>query len=288
MDFYSFLNLIKNKLSVILIIMAGFFVLGVGLTLVQPLKYSSSLRLLVVQNASGVADPYATTRANEYLSEILSKVSYSTTFFDQVLNSGLQVNPAYFGQTNKKISKTWSKTIDVRPVGNTGIISVTAYHPQKDQAERIARAVGTVLITQNGNYHGLGDKVTLRLLDDPITSTYPVKPNLLINAGLSIVLGLVFALLLIYLFPDFKFFEHQLIVANEQEAIEAISQVNLYQEPDTEVALDFSLEPEIEADLPVESFDRDEFSYQPIKPVGQTPTEMQRPAAPRIDWHQEF
>ena len=231
MELNTFIYLIKNKLGVIFTFVAIFFVLGIGLTLVQPLKHSSNLRLLVVQDASGSTDPYATTRGNEYLSEVLSKVSYSTSFYNQVLGSGLGVDSNYFGNTNKKIAKTWSKTIEVKPVANTGIISVTAYHPKKDQAEKIARGIGSVLITQNRNYHGLGDKVSLKLLDDPITSKYPVKPNLILNAVLSLVLGLIFSLSFIYLFPEVSLASKKnLIETNWQHEDASFNQLNLHQE----------------------------------------------------------
>lgn len=196
-------ELIKRKRLVIGVFVLAFFVLGVGLTLTQPLKYSSSLRLLVVQDASNVTgDPYALARSNEYLSDVLSKVTYSTSFYGKVVSAGFNIDKAYFGNTTKKISKNWNKTIEVKKITNTGIISVTAYHPKQDQAEKIARGVGYILITQNSNYHGLGDKVSLKLLDEPINSTWPVKPNLLLNAVLSLFLGLVFGLIYIYLVGD--------------------------------------------------------------------------------------
>ncbi len=263
MELNTFIYLIKTKLTTVLIFMGLFFVVGLGLTLVQPLKYSSSLRLLVVQDASGAVDPYTTTRANEYLSEILSKVSYSTSFLNQVLGTGLGVDASYFGNTNKKMAKTWAKTIDVKPVANTGIIAVTAYHPNRDQAERIARAVGNILITQNGNYHGLGDKVAIKLLDEPITSSYPVKPNLLINAGLSLLLGLIFALSFIYLFPEATLFERRALAATDWQAEDSqLNQFNLHQQP--EAAENYRL---VEEALP---FD------------------FVAPTASKPDWHQEF
>lgn len=205
MNLIYFWQSIKSQKTVIGIFIMVFFVLGAGLTLVQPLKYSSSLRLLVVQDASNVAgDPYAMARSNEYLSDVLSKVTYSTSFYNRAVSAGFNIDRAYFGNTNKKISKNWNKTIEVKKINNTGIISITAYHSNREQAEKIARAVGYVLITQNSNYHGLGNKVSLKLLDEPITSTWPVKPNLLLNTVLSLFLGLVFGVAYVYLTAENK------------------------------------------------------------------------------------
>lgn len=205
MSLSYFWQLIIRKKSVIGIFVLAFFIVGVGLTLVQPLKYSSSLRLLVVQDAGAVAgDPYAIARSNEYLSDVLSKVTYSTSFYSRAVNAGFNIDKAYFGQTSKQVAKNWNKTIEVKKINNSGIISVTAYHPDQSQAEKISRAIGYVLITQNQSYHGLGDKISLKLLDEPINSAWPVKPNLPLNAALSLFLGLVFGLVYVYLLGEDK------------------------------------------------------------------------------------
>lgn len=216
MEFNDVLSLIKAKIGVIIIFTAVFFVLGVGLTLAQPLKYSSDLRLLVVQDASGSADPYTAARATEYLSDVLSKVAYSGAFFNQVLGSGLAIETDYFGSTRKQISKNWARSINVRPINNTGIIMVSAYHTDRDQAERIARAIGHVLISRHGDYHGLGTKMVIKLLDDPITSKYPVKPNLAINAVLSVLVGLAGGLLFVYWQAEKKTWKQSATIAVEQ------------------------------------------------------------------------
>lgn len=217
MNLSYFWQLVKSKKAVIGIFVMTFFVLGAGLTLIQPLKYSSSLRLLVVQDASSVAgDPYTLARSNEYLSDVLSKVTYSTSFYGRVMSAGFNIDAPYFGNTTKKISKNWNKTIEVKKINNTGIISVTAYHTKQDQAEKIARGVGYVLITQNSNYHGLGDKISLKLLDEPITSSWPVKPNLLLNVILSLFLGLVFGLAYVYLLGEDNG-EEVIVVSDQSE-----------------------------------------------------------------------
>jgi len=265
MELNSFIYLIKSKISTILVFVAVFFVLGMILTLSQPLKYSSNLRLLVVQNSSGASDSYTTTRTNEYISEILSKVAYSTSFFNQTMASGLNIDVNYFGSNPKKISKTWAKTIDVRPVNNTGIIAVAAYHPNRDQAEKIARSVGNVLITQNSTYHGLGDKISVKLLDEPMTSRYPVKPNLILNAILSLILGLVFTLAFIYLFPDSNLFKKKYLINNNwQENNAQFNHLNLHNQQAEDEA--FHL---VEETLPLEA-------------------DFVQNEAPKIDWHKDF
>ncbi|MFH0840551.1 MAG: Wzz/FepE/Etk N-terminal domain-containing protein [bacterium] len=203
MELNQFLTAVKAKKQAILMIVLIFLVISLVITFAQPIKYSSRLKLLVVQNVSqNSSDPYAMAVSNEYLSNILSKITYSNSFFNRVLNSGFEIKPDYFGKTTKKQEKIWNKTISTNPLNDTGIITITAYHKDRAETERIARAVGYVLMTEHSNYHGLGDNLRIKLLDEPITSKYPVKPNIALNLGLAIFLGLVFGLCYVYLVAE--------------------------------------------------------------------------------------
>ena len=138
-------------------------------------------------------------------SAFLAKVISSNSFYENVLNSGYYVNKNYFGQTIKAQMKIWSKTVSAKAVNGTGIISLDVYHTDRSQAEMIARAVAYTLQAKNGLYHGGGDNVSIKIIDEPITSNYPVKPNIIFNFSLALVLGLIFAGMYIYLFPEEKY-----------------------------------------------------------------------------------
>jgi len=203
MELKQFLSVVRAKKQAILLIVLAFMVLSLIITFSQPIKYSSRLKLLVVQSVSQAStDPYSLAASNEYLSTILSEVTYSNSFFNRVLNSNFEINKDYFGKTTKKQEKIWNKTINAMPVNDTGIITITAYHKDRAETERIARAVGFVLMTEHQNYHGLGDNLRIKLLDEPITSKYPVKPNIALNLGLAIFLGFLFGLCYVYLIAE--------------------------------------------------------------------------------------
>ena len=69
MEANEFFHLLKNKQQTIISLTVLFVLLGLALTAAQPFRYGSKLRLLVFQNGSETGtDPYAMTRANEYLS----------------------------------------------------------------------------------------------------------------------------------------------------------------------------------------------------------------------------
>lgn len=201
MEFNDYLSLIFKRKGTIALFVFIFVILAIILSLIQPFKYGSSSQVLVIQNSSN-PDPYLTSKSTEYLSNILAKVVYSNSFFENVLDSGYYVDKNYFGETIKDQMKIWSKTISAKAVNDSGIISLTVYHTDRSQAELINRAVAYTLQTKHGLYHGGGENVSIKVIDEPITSNYPVQPNLILNFGLALVLGLVFSLAYIYLFPE--------------------------------------------------------------------------------------
>lgn len=195
-------SLIAAKKKLIAITTIIFVVVGMAASLIQPLRYTSSLRLLVVQKGLSNSDSYAMSKSNDYLSQLLAKVSYSNLFMARVLATDSSIDAAYFGTTAKQKAKAWDRAISVKAIKETGIITIEAYQPNREQSEKIARALALTLMTQHANYHGMGDNVMVRLLDEPITSNYPDQPNLLLNFFVSLIAGLAFALAWAYLQPQ--------------------------------------------------------------------------------------
>lgn len=195
---YSLWKIIKQRQSVIWWWLISLLVIAVLVSFLQPLKYSAESQILVVSDYSQTSDPYQISRTNEYLSSLLAQVTYSSSFFEATVKPEYQIDTAYFGDTAKKRMTNWRNTIKVKPINDSGAISVKAYHPDKQQAEKIVRAINYNLITKNNYYHGLGEKVTLKVIDEPLVSNWPAKPNLIINFGLAIMLGLLLGLAQIY------------------------------------------------------------------------------------------
>lgn len=204
MELNTFLRLLKLRRRTIISFAVIFLIISLIFTFTQPLKYGAKTKLLVVQSASG-ADPYTVSKSNEYLGNLFSQVVYSSSFFDLVMNSQLNIDKEYFGNNSNKQMKAWKKVVATKSLGDTGIISINVYHPDPYQARQIALAVNDVLINKNFNYQGLGSLVRVTVIDQPIVSNYPVKPNIALNLFLAIFSGLVVGLFYIYLFPEEKY-----------------------------------------------------------------------------------
>ena len=204
MELKDFINLIGRKKATIIYIVLLFLIISLVITFIQPLKYGSTSKLLVVQKYN-TYDIYATAKSNEYVSNILSNVVSSYSFYNEVKNSGFAINYDYFKGDNRKQMRIWQKTVSAKSISDSGVIEINIYHPDSRQAYEISKAVNEIIKTKNANYHGLGDRIDIVIIDQPIVSSFPVKPNIFINILIGIVLGIIFALGYIYIFPDEKY-----------------------------------------------------------------------------------
>ena len=204
MELKDFLNLISRKKATIIYLVLLFLVVSLIITFSQPLKYGSESKLLVVQKYN-TYDVYATAKSNEYVSNILSSVISSYSFYNEVVASDSAIDRGYFKGDNSKQIRLWEKTASAKAVSDSGVLEISVYHPDSRQAYEISRKINEIIKEKHMNYHGLGDRIDIVIIDEPIVSKFPVKPNIFINIVISIILGLIFSLGYIYVLPDEKY-----------------------------------------------------------------------------------
>jgi len=146
--------------------------------------------LLILQDVGLNVDAYTASRSEERIAENLSTIVYTTTFFNEVINSGFSVDEKFFPLDDAKRRRTWVKTVSPTVARGAGLLTIAAFHPDIRQAEQIARAVAYVLTTKVGDYTS-GSNIQVRLIDDPLNSRWPVKPNIVANSVSGFVLGLL-------------------------------------------------------------------------------------------------
>ncbi|MDD2680874.1 MAG: hypothetical protein PHE20_02085 [Patescibacteria group bacterium] len=207
MDLKEFLFLIKHKRQSILIIVLTALIITLIVSLLFPLRYEAKSRLLITQD-TGQTDAYTVSRSNEYLGNLFTQVASSGSFFDLSLSSPYNIDESYFAGTYAQQIKKWQGTVKTKTIADSGIIEISIYHPVPYQAQQIALAVNDVMINKKNNYQGNGDKVRISVIDQPLISTYPVKPNLIQNAALAFLFGFIFSLFFIYIFPEDRYDIH--------------------------------------------------------------------------------
>lgn len=199
----EFISKIKEKwqmiVSVTFIVTAIFF----SITAFIPPKYTSEVSLMVIQKQPSYdVDAFAAAKSAEYLSDVFSKVIYSETFLNDVLEAPYEIN-TNFSSLPEERKEEWKDMIDIKKINNTGILNVIVYSRYQEEAENIAKAVVWSYEIRGQKYHGGGDRVKIELIDGPITSERPAEPNLLLNTFLGLVVGLVGAMSLAYFVDDF-------------------------------------------------------------------------------------
>jgi len=208
MEVKDFFQILKHRKGAIVSAWLIFIILGAAATFIQPLKYEAKSRLLLVQNVSGV-DPYTVSKSNQYLSSLFSQVVYSNSFFELVTSSNsFDIDKNYFSDNYKKQMSIWKKTISAKS-NDAGIIEISIYHPNPYQAKQIALGVNDILINQGFNYQGGGDSVKIKIIDQPLISDYPVKPNIVFNFIAFSALGILAGLIYLYFSPKKRTAVHQ-------------------------------------------------------------------------------
>lgn len=181
-------------------ITALFLFVSAAITFLQPLRYSATSRLLVVQNYGISTDAYNVSRSNQFLSNLLAQVVYSDSFYDQVMASGYNLSKNIFFSDVNKRKKQWQNSVYTRAIADTGMIVLKTYHQDKRTADLLNQAVAYTLMTKNSQYHGLGDNVKVKIIDNSTLSDWPVKPNVILNLLLGLIAGLAAGLYFVYLF----------------------------------------------------------------------------------------
>lgn len=204
MNFSEFLVILKQKKQTVFSVVFVFLILSAVLILTQPFKYGAETKLLVVQNTQTGTDPYQVNKANEYVGDVLADVVLTNSFFNEIINAGFNINRNYFPEDLSKQLDEWKKTVKTNS-SSRGIIDINVYHKDREQADQIIRAINATLKSKHAQYHGSGDQVSIRVIDQPIVSDFPVKPNIILNLTLGLVFGFLFAFTYIYLFPESRY-----------------------------------------------------------------------------------
>ncbi len=208
MNSLEFLKLLQKRKQTLVSAVIICLAVAMPLVVFQSFKYEASFKLLVSQEFTSGTDAYTISQSNDYLSKLLARVVESQSFYNEVVDSGFQINKDYFrkGADKEEEIERWNKVVEAGSpnIGN-GIIEIQILHPDRQQADQIAQGVNYILQTKNQEYHSLNDSIFLKTIDGPIVSERPVKPNIFVIFPFTIVLALFLAGVYIYYFPEDKY-----------------------------------------------------------------------------------
>lgn len=178
--------------------------LGLVVSAAMPIRYRSTMELLILQRYAFARDAYTASKSIEYLSNVFGEVIYSQSFIDEVLASGYRIDNT-FSTNPEKRKKQWKKTVKAQVNRDTGTMSVSILHRDPNQAQQIAQAILFILNSKGDNYHGEGDRVSIKTLDAPFVASRPAQPNLPTNAAVGALLAILAAFTVLANGKEFEF-----------------------------------------------------------------------------------
>lgn len=189
-------SLRRSWSGIVLCTVAG-LVLALALSFIQPLQYSSTVRLLITQPGATNIDPYTVLKSNERIAQNLALILYGSNILENILVQAQDVDKSYFPGDEYERRRLWAKTIGTSVEPGSGLMLVTAFHARRDQARALVLAASQELIKQAPNFFGYS--VRVQVIDTPLDSRWYARPNFLDNGmiglGLGLLLGLIWALL---------------------------------------------------------------------------------------------
>lgn len=183
----TFWKLLKDHKKIIILSALAVALAAGLLSLTAPFRYSATARILITQRAAFTLDPYTAIRSNQLIAEHLSQVVVTSSFLDKVLDPQFQIKREYFEGGERARRRLWTSTLRAKEEQGKGLIRITAYHPDREEALKIVNAVTFLLSTQGSEY--IGRDIAVRLVDAPLTSRFPVRPNIILNFVVGAFLG---------------------------------------------------------------------------------------------------
>lgn len=179
---------------------------SIGVSVSQTPQYRSTVNLLVIQRQGTSLDAFSASRSAETIASLLSKIVYSTSFYDQLDDAGYGLVDIFTTENSAETKKKWEKAVDARATSN-GSLEIDVYHPNRDGAEAYALAIAHVLVNDGSEYHGGGSSVEIKMVDRPSTTLKPATPLIFQNVLLGFVGGVVVSisiLMVIYFYQQRK------------------------------------------------------------------------------------
>jgi len=172
-----------------LIVGLGVLLLVLIFTVIQPFLYSATTSVLVIQK-SGYVDVFSKHKGEEATANSMANLIGTSAFYEEMIKSGFDIDLSYFPSDEQKKREKWLDSFETEVPQGLSKLTVSVYHPNPNQAMQISQAVIMTLITKQQSYFQDAN-IELKMIDAPLVSKYPVKPDLALNLILGMLLGVV-------------------------------------------------------------------------------------------------
>ncbi len=184
-------HLLRKNLHKIFIWGVVFAILAVVASLFFPRYYSAESQVLLISRGSGSVDPYTQAKAAERIGENLAQVIQTSDFYGKVMESGAAKFDKDRWQTlgERERRREWKKSAQASVVYGTGILKITTYSLGREDTLALADAVTQTLAVRGWEY--VGGDVIIKIVNNPLLSRLPARPNYILNGVVGGVLGVL-------------------------------------------------------------------------------------------------
>lgn len=188
---HSPLKILRRRWKVVLIFGLVFALISVFITVLFPLEYRADAQVLIISKSRYGVDPYTVVKSAERIGENIAQVIKTDDFYNKVVGQSDYVfdNSKFENISERKKRKRWQKTVDASVVYGTGVLNISSYSENSDDAKKMAGAVASTLASKGWEY--VGGDVSIKVVNDPIVTKWPARPNLVLNLILGFMVGVL-------------------------------------------------------------------------------------------------
>lgn len=185
----------QSILSHLKLILAWGIVLGLlsaGVSLAFPKQYSADAQVLIISRDRTGVDPYTQAKSAERIGQNLAQTMKTPDFFGKVMSGGADFNKEIWNNlSERKQRKKWAKDVQGAMAYGSGLLNVRAYGSTKADAVNLSNAVSQTVAGQGWEY--IGGDVALKVVATPLVSRLPARPNIVLNAVIGFLTGVLLA-----------------------------------------------------------------------------------------------
>lgn len=165
-------------------------ILSSGISLLFPWKYSAESQVLIISRDRSGVDPYTQAKSAERIGDNLTQVMQTADFMQKVLDTPNAVfdKTRWQNLTDRKMRKQWQQDVVGEMQYGSSLMKITVYST-KDDVSPLANTVTDALVTHGWEY--VGGDVALKTVSAPLISRFITKPNIILNALLGFLAGVV-------------------------------------------------------------------------------------------------
>jgi capsular polysaccharide biosynthesis protein len=177
------------KLLVFAGAVVAFFAVLLSLVFTFPPQYRADAQVLVIAKSRYGIDPYTAAKFAEQIGGNVVQIVGTNDFYEKVtMQGGHNLDLSKFNNLSEnKKRKLWQKMVDASAVYGTGVLNISVYNKNQEQAKEWTGAVADTLVGSGWEY--VGSDIGMKVVNTPVVTNWPVRPNFILNLILGFAVG---------------------------------------------------------------------------------------------------